>query len=193
VCVRTSWPPRTQSNDDARRYKSGCPHHETHTHKILGSSLNDAICNLFSRLRSVEESEPFFQVPWVCYHSFCPQFAQNSFPGGFTVPHLGQDRLWGPVCCGAGRRPRPLIESAANRITRMASAAIMSRLFCCNMPNTSPGAAVGVAAACVCVCAGLTIRTTLAVLVIPPPDPVMVNVNDPVGELLGIVRGNVEE
>ena len=154
VCLTVAHTTQNQSKNDGSNHDARTMI-ATHSPKILGSSLNDAICILFSRLRSVEQSEPFFQVPWVCYRSLCPQFAQNSFPGGFTVPHLGQDRLWGPVCCGAGRRPRPLIESAANRITRMASAAIMSRLFCCNMPNTSPGAAVGVAAACICVC-GLT-------------------------------------
>jgi hypothetical protein len=36
-------------------------------------------------------------------------------------------------------------------------------------------------------------KTTFATLVNPPPDPVMVNVNDPVGELAGIVSVRVEE
>ena len=36
-------------------------------------------------------------------------------------------------------------------------------------------------------------RTTFASRLIPPPDPVMVNVNDPVGELPGIVRVSVVE
>lgn len=39
----------------------------------------------------------------------------------------------------------------------------------------------------------MIIRTALATLVNPPPDPVMVSVNDPVGELAGIVSVSVEE
>jgi hypothetical protein len=74
----------------------------------------------------------------------------------------------------------------------MIRAAIMSRLFPCNIPVRLPVGLVSVWVV-VWVGAGLITRTTLATLEIPPPDPVMVSVNDPVGELAGMVSVRVDE
>jgi hypothetical protein len=45
----------------------------------------------------------------------------------------------------------------------------------------------------VVICVGLMTKIALANLSIPPPDPDMVSVNEPVGELLGMVSVSVEE
>jgi hypothetical protein len=77
-------------------------------------------------------------------------------------------------------------------MTSIIRAAIMSRLFPCNISIRLPLGLVSVWVV-VWVGAGLMTRTTLATLVSPPPDPVIVSVNDPVGELAGIVSVRVEE
>ena len=60
----------------------------------------------------------------------------------------------------------------------------MIMLFCCSVSKIPLGTSV---------CDGLMVRITLATLVIPSPDPVIISVNDPVGELPGMAIVRVEE
>ena len=83
------------------------------------------------------------------------------------------------------------MASPANKITKTTSAPITSRLFCCSTLN-NPTDAVVVWIVFDWVCDGLMARSTFATLLMPPPDPVMVNMNEPVGELLGMVTVSVE-